>query len=109
MEKITNHENSENTINNYLLLTSELKGYVEQPNYYFTDVTDKTRADLDLVMLTHGYRRFQWKQLLSESYPPVAYQPESDLEIAAIFRRGMERAASFRFGIARFQDPRFPF
>jgi TonB-dependent Receptor Plug Domain len=80
--KVPVDENSENTINNYLLLTSELKGYVEQPNYYFTDVTDKTRADLELVMLTHGYRRFEWKQLLNDSYPPVAYQPESDLEIA---------------------------
>jgi len=82
--KVQVDENSENTIYNYLLLTSELKGYIEQPNYYFANITDKTKADLDLVMLTHGYRRFEWKQLLNNAYPPVAYQPESTLEITGI-------------------------
>ncbi|HTE02356.1 MAG TPA: hypothetical protein VK668_23865 [Mucilaginibacter sp.] len=82
--KVSFDENAENTICNYLLLTSDLKGYIEQPNYYFTHINDKARADLDLVMLTHGYRRFEWKQLLNEGYPPVAWQPERNLEIAGM-------------------------
>jgi len=82
--KVQVDENSGNTIYNYLLLTSELKGYIEQPNYYFANITDKTRSDLDLVMLTHGYRRFEWKQLLNNTYPPIAYQPESNLEITGM-------------------------
>lgn len=77
-------ENAENTIINGLLLTSDLKGYIEQPNYYFTNVTGKTRADLDLVMLTHGYRRFEWKQLLNDSYPGITYQPENNLQITGV-------------------------
>jgi len=79
--KVPADENNETTILNYLLLTSDLKGFIEEPNYYFTDVTDKTRADLDLVMLTHGYRRFEWKQVLENNYPAMAYQPEKGLEI----------------------------
>src|SRR6185312_5605548 len=74
-------ENSENTILTDLLLTSDLKGTIEQPNYYFINMNDKTNADLDLVMLTHGYRRFEWKKLLSNEYPPIAFQPERGLEI----------------------------
>ncbi|MDB5133436.1 MAG: TonB-dependent receptor, partial [Mucilaginibacter sp.] len=74
-------ENAEATIFSYLLLTSELKGNIEQPNYYFAHITDKTRACLDLVMLTHGYKRFEWKKLLNAEYPPIAYHPETGLEI----------------------------
>ncbi len=85
--KVQVDEDTESTICNYLLLTSELKGYIEQPNYYFANITDKTKADLDLVMLTHGYRRFEWKQLLNDSYPPIAYQPESNLEITGTAER----------------------
>jgi len=82
--KVPVDENAENTILTNLLLTSELKGYVEQPNYYFTNVTDRTNGDLDLVMLTHGYRRFEWKPLLNDEYPPVSQQPEKGLEISGI-------------------------
>ncbi|HTE02355.1 MAG TPA: carboxypeptidase regulatory-like domain-containing protein [Mucilaginibacter sp.] len=82
--KVVVDENAENTISNYLLLTSDLKGNIEQPNYYFTNINDKTRSDLDLVMLTHGYSRFEWKKVLNNDYPPVAWQPEKNLEIAGI-------------------------
>ncbi|ASU36489.1 carboxypeptidase regulatory-like domain-containing protein [Mucilaginibacter xinganensis] len=73
-------ENSEPTIINNLLLTSDLKGYVEQPGYYFTNRTRKTEADLDLVMLTHGYRKFEWERIFGNT-APLVYQPEKGLSI----------------------------
>ena len=79
--KVPVDEITENTILTSLLLTSDLKGSIEQPNYYFTNITDETLKNLDLVMLTHGYRRFEWKQVLNSNSPPIAYQPEKDLEI----------------------------
>ncbi|MBS1503975.1 MAG: TonB-dependent receptor plug domain-containing protein, partial [Bacteroidetes bacterium] len=79
--KVPDDENGETTILTNLLLTSDLKGYIEQPNYYFANITDKTTADLDLVMLTHGYRRFEWKKLLDNGYAKPHYQPETALEI----------------------------
>ncbi len=82
--KVPINENKENTILSNLLLTSDLKGYIEQPNYYFTNTTDKTGTDLDLVMLTHGYRRFEWKQLLNNGYMATTYQREKGLEIAGV-------------------------
>jgi len=82
--KVPVDENTENTILSNLLLTSDLKGNVEQPNYYFTNVTDEKLKELDLVMLTHGYRQFEWKQLLSNGYPPVTWQPETNLEISGV-------------------------
>ncbi|MFD2874298.1 hypothetical protein ACFS5N_17585 [Mucilaginibacter ximonensis] len=56
-------ENREYTIFSSLLLTSDLKGYVEQPNYYFAQKGDEVDKALDNLMLTQGYRRFVWKHL----------------------------------------------
>jgi TonB-dependent SusC/RagA subfamily outer membrane receptor len=75
-------EASESTILSNLLLTSDIKGYVEKPNYYFTNINETTQADLDVLMLTQGYRRFSWKQLLSNSLPADAFPVEKSLSIS---------------------------
>ncbi len=82
--KVPFDENNETTILTYLLLTSDVSGYVEQPNYYFMHNTTQTYADLDALMLTQGYRRFAWKQLLSDMDAKFNYEPEKALEITGI-------------------------
>ncbi len=82
--KVLPDENDESTIENNLLLTSELKGYIEQPNYYFNHINDKTRADLDNLMLTQGYRKYDWKQILNSTPPNIVYQPEHTQELSGI-------------------------
>lgn len=72
---------NENTILSNLLLTSELKGTIEKPNYYFANINEQTQADLDLLMLTQGYRQFEWRQVLNAQPPAITYQPEKSLEI----------------------------
>jgi len=81
-DKVPVDENKENTILTDLLLTADLKGYVEQPNYYFLNATEKTNSDLDLVMLTHGYRRFDWKPVLTNEPFQLTHQREQGLEIS---------------------------
>ena len=76
----------ESTILNNLLLTTDLKGYIEQPNYYFTNTNDETRANLDLLMLTQGYRRFEWKKILDNPDLPLNYQPERSLELSGVLK-----------------------
>jgi len=68
-----------------ILLTSDLKGYIEQPGYYFAKPNEKTAADLDLVMLTHGYRNFEWQKILT-GVPPGPYQPEKGLTLSGIVK-----------------------
>jgi TonB-dependent SusC/RagA subfamily outer membrane receptor len=82
--KVPFDENNETTILTYLLLTADLRGYVEQPNYYFIHNTAQTYTDLDALMLTQGYRRFTWKQLLSDMDTKFIYEPEKTLEITGI-------------------------
>ncbi|MES2457956.1 MAG: TonB-dependent receptor [Bacteroidota bacterium] len=58
-------ETKENTIFSHILLSSDIKGYIETPNYYFYNPTEETSSNLDILMMTQGYRRFNWKDLTS--------------------------------------------
>jgi hypothetical protein len=81
--KIAVDENAETTILTSLLLTPDLKGYIEKPNYYFANVTNETRSNLDALMLTQGYRRFIWKQLLNDNTAKTdTYKPERTFTIS---------------------------
>lgn len=79
--KVPGEENNERNILTDLLLTSDLKGYVEQPGYYFSDTSDIAKRNLDVLMMTQGYRRFQWKQVMDMNYTPLVFQPEKALDI----------------------------
>ena len=41
-------------------LRSYLRGYIERPNYYFTATTPKKEYELDLLLLTQGWSRYNW-------------------------------------------------
>ena len=81
LSKVPVDETAEESIFSNILLTADLKGYIEKPGYYFANESAKTRADLDVLMLTQGYRRFEWKQVINDTFPPIVYQPEKTLQI----------------------------
>ena len=81
-------EDNETTILSSLLLSSELKGYIEKPGSYFQLGNKDAPADLDLLMLTQGYRRFEWKQIMDGNLPPVVYKPEKTLQITGRVHTG---------------------
>lgn len=84
--KVPVDENTETTILSHLLLTSDLKGFIESPNYYFKKPDSKTNADLDVLMLTQGYRRFSYKNVIGDKMPPIAFLPEQGIEITGTLR-----------------------
>jgi hypothetical protein len=84
--KVSVDETAETTILSSLLLTSDLKGYIEKPNYYFKQVNEKTAADLDLLMLTQGYRRFTYEEILANKTGPITYLPEQGIELTGTLR-----------------------
>ena len=47
-----------------LLLTSDLEGYVESPGYYFSGDYSLKQHDMDVLMLTQGWRRFKLSDVL---------------------------------------------
>ncbi|MDX9749156.1 MAG: TonB-dependent receptor plug domain-containing protein, partial [Paludibacter sp.] len=62
-----------NDIRSYLLLSSDLKGYVEAPQEYFADNSLQTREKTDLLMLTQGWRRFNTADIVKGNYPKNDY------------------------------------
>jgi hypothetical protein len=53
--------NSDNgNLSTNLLLSSDLKGYIENPAWYFSDSTIEKLAALDLLMMVQGWRRYSW-------------------------------------------------
>jgi TonB-dependent SusC/RagA subfamily outer membrane receptor len=75
-------EADEKTIFSNLLLSADLKGYIEHPNYYFTDVNPDKDQQLDNLLLTQGWRRFVWKDILNHTLPALAYQPEGGMGLS---------------------------
>ncbi len=69
-------QKSENNILSYLLLNSDLSGSIESPEYYTNSDSPEVLQSLDNVMLTHGWRRFQWKDVFAKSTRAPGYFPE---------------------------------
>lgn len=80
--KVPFDDHNETTILSNLLLTSDLKGYIQQPNYFFTDVDENKIRQLDILMLTQGWRRFAWKNILNNTNAAPLYKPEQSLFVS---------------------------
>jgi hypothetical protein len=73
-----------------LLLSSELKGYIENPAYYFEADDHLHRIALDLLMLTQGWTRYSWKQMSGVETFEVKYGIEKSLMIeGAVLSSGL--------------------
>ena len=58
-------------IRSELLLASDLKGFIENADSYFSHDNDSLMsADLDQLMLVQGWRRYEWKDTLMHKYNP---------------------------------------
>lgn len=62
-----------------LLLSSELKGFIPHPDYYFEADDAQHRRHLDLLMMVQGWRRYDYGDLTSDK--PLRYTPELGLSV----------------------------
>ena len=85
--KVPVDENDETTIRSNLLLSADLEGYIEKPNYYFNKKDDQKSSDLDVLMLTQGYRRFLYQDLAADRKPKIAVYPEQGITISGTIRK----------------------
>ncbi|MDO7884999.1 hypothetical protein [Hymenobacter cheonanensis] len=63
-------------IRTFLALTSDLKGAIENPNYYLRDSSAAGQQAADNLMLTQGWSRFRWEEVLAGQPPRLPYAPE---------------------------------
>lgn len=64
-----------------LLLTSDIKGYVRNPSYYFEADDSTHRLAADLLMMVQGWRRYSWKQMAGAEPFELKYKPEQGIEM----------------------------
>jgi hypothetical protein len=74
-------EGPQENIYSQLLLTCDLKGYVYDPAYYFASDEDSVKQQLDLVMMTNGWRRYKWEEMLADKWPKIRYSPDNYLSV----------------------------
>jgi hypothetical protein len=65
----------ETDIGNYLYLTAEL-GAFESPAFYFRDNGKGREEDIENLMLTQGWRRYNWKNIIQQKPLLVEFSPE---------------------------------
>ncbi|GAA4031432.1 hypothetical protein GCM10022409_14570 [Hymenobacter glaciei] len=63
-------------IDRSLWLTSELAGTVEDPDYYFTANSPTALEATDNLLLTQGWSRFKWEDVLAATPKPMEFRPE---------------------------------
>lgn len=80
-------ENNPRTLVSHLLLTSDLVGSIEQPGYYFDETNTNRLQQLDLLMMTQGWRRFTWPEILSGTIPMPKYVVEDGLVLSGQVNR----------------------
>jgi hypothetical protein len=69
-------QRDEENIFSHVLLTSDIKGYVYNPAYYFSGNADSVQQHLDLVMMTNGWRRFKWEDITAGKWPVIKNLPK---------------------------------
>ena len=76
-----------------LLLTSSLKGNIENPNYYFSQ-NKNAATDLDNLMLTQGWVGYNWNDVFKPTLP--AYETEKEFlvkgKVTNVFGKGIEKS-----------------
>jgi hypothetical protein len=69
---VPSHHEHHNILS-FLLLSSDLPGNIENPGYFFDTSNADRNMLLDLLMMTHGWRRFKWDDLLAGNFPEILY------------------------------------
>ena len=65
-----------------LLLVSDLRGNIEQPASYFDPENKFAAVQLDLLMLTQGWSRFVWSDILEDKQLPTPYFVEHGISVS---------------------------
>ncbi len=63
-------------ISSYLWLSSDLQGNIESPSYYINNSGPEVDEATNNLMLTQGWRRYRWEEVLQNKMPSFEFIPE---------------------------------
>ena len=55
----------------YTLLQPYINGFIESPKYYFANITERTKYNLDLLLSTQGWSSYKWNTILGSPKEPI--------------------------------------
>ncbi len=64
------------TILTEMLLSSQIRGFVEDPGYYFEKDDEEHQRALDLLLMIQGWRRYNWQVMATPGYFILNHRPE---------------------------------
>lgn len=67
-------QNQSGNILSKLLLEADISGSVHDPAFYFSENEAKANDALDVLLMTRGWRRFTWKEVLHSPTPTPQYE-----------------------------------
>ena len=82
------HQGKGQTVRSYFLLSSELRGEVEEPDYYFREDGPSSYNDMDALLLTQGWRRYKYPV---KRQGKRFYWPQPALEVKGSLRSGFPK------------------
>lgn len=74
---------------NYLLLSSDLKGHIEEPNSYFDLANKHAEEQLDVLMLTQGWKRFNVQKILEGKELTPVHFLEKGQAVSGLVKAGL--------------------
>jgi hypothetical protein len=89
---IIRKDDKKSNIKSYFDLESDLRGYIENPGYYFNPQNEDRYELLDILLLTHGWRRFVWKNILEKQKFERQFQAEMGFTIEGELDRFRENS-----------------
>ena len=64
-----------------MLLSSEVRGFIPDPDWFFEKDDEEHRVALDLLMMTQGWRRYVWREMAVAKTWELLHRPESRYQI----------------------------
>ncbi|MCE7992241.1 MAG: TonB-dependent receptor plug domain-containing protein [Roseivirga sp.] len=68
-------------IESSLLLSSDIKGEIDNAAQYFNTENEQAASQLDLLLMCRGWSRFTWKDLLNDKFSTLGHQVEQGFNI----------------------------
>ena len=80
---VTYMNDKQHTILSWMFLGFELKGKIHEPSFYFDEkiALDKRLLSIDLLLNTHGWRKYNQEDIIDLKYPQTQLKPERNNDI----------------------------
>ncbi|SFR62745.1 hypothetical protein SAMN04488010_1259 [Maribacter stanieri] len=72
--------NQQNSIYSAFYLKPYVRGFIENPSYYFKNVTAKKENNLDLLLMTQGWSKYDWNDIF-KGPPNQFYEFENGIDL----------------------------